>query len=167
MGKLLSELGINWKILIAQLINFGILVAVLRWLLYRPLLELLEKRRKKLEDDADRAERLEQKIKATAIEEEKTLAEARKRGQEILAATEKTGKELKESLTTEAKREAEKMIAAGRQILKEDQNKLRRELKQEIGATVALAIEHSLGDVLNKEIQEKLEKGTIERVKQI
>lgn len=164
MSELFSQLGINWKILIAQLINFGILVAVLRWLLYHPLLGLLEERRKKLEDDANRAEKLEQKIKTTAIEEEKILAEARKRGQELLTTTEKTGKELKESLVAEAKKEAEKMITSGRQTLEEDRNKLRRELKREIGTTVALAIEHSLGDVLDKKVQEKLEKSAIEKI---
>ncbi|MFA6272961.1 MAG: F0F1 ATP synthase subunit B [Candidatus Paceibacterota bacterium] len=164
MSALLSELGINWKILIAQLINFGILVFVLRWLLYRPLLELLEKRRKKIEADAERAVGLEQKIQATTAKEEKILAEARKRGQELLKETEKTGKELKESLVMEAKKEAEKTIAAGRQTIEEDRVKLRRELKQEIGTTVALAIEKSLGDVLDKKVQEKLEKEAISKI---
>ncbi|MEK7081976.1 MAG: hypothetical protein AAB537_02940 [Patescibacteria group bacterium] len=164
MAELFSQLGINWKILVAQLINFGILVAVLRWLLYRPLLELLEKRRKKLETDANRAVALDQKIKVAYEQEEKILTEARKRGQELLAVVEKNGKELKELLLAEAKKEVEKTLAAGRQTLEETRIKLRRELKQEIGATVALAIENSLGDVLDKKVQEKLEKSAIEKI---
>ncbi|HEY4496287.1 MAG TPA: F0F1 ATP synthase subunit B [Candidatus Paceibacterota bacterium] len=164
MSELFSQLGINWKILIAQLINFGILVAILRWLLYQPLLELLEKRRAKLAIDVENSEAISEKLKTTATEEEKIIAEARKRGQELLATTEKAGKELKETLVAEAKKEAEKNIALGRQTLEEARAQMRDELKQEIGATVAMAIEKSLGDVLDKKVQEKLERSALEKI---
>lgn len=164
MGELFSQLGVNWKILIAQLINFGILIFVLRWLLYKPLLGLLAKRQKKLETNAEHSAALEQKIAATTAAEEKILAEARKRGQALLMETEKTGQALKESLLIEAKKEVVKMLAAGQQTLAEERVKLRRELKQEIGAVVTLAIENSLGDVLDDKIQKRLEKETMEKI---
>ena len=45
MQELFSAFGVNWKLLIAQAVNFGIVLVALRYFLYTPVLEMLEKRR--------------------------------------------------------------------------------------------------------------------------
>ncbi len=49
MSTLFSSLGIDWRLFISQGVNFLILLAVLTVLIWRPLLNLLEERRKKIE----------------------------------------------------------------------------------------------------------------------
>ena len=51
MSELFSKLGIDWKLLIAQIINFLVLLFVLYKFAYRPILSMLEKRTKKIEKD--------------------------------------------------------------------------------------------------------------------
>ncbi len=167
MSSLVLALGINWKILITQVINFGILVAILRWLLYKPLLELLEKRRKKLEEDHKNSEEIARRLAETALREEQTLAAARTRGQKLIADAERAAKALKESLVADARKEAAQVIEAGTRALEEDRVKLAADLRKEIGTVMSVAIEKSLGDVLDAKAQQKLETAAVERVKKL
>ena len=56
----LHNLGIDFKVIIAQIINFGILVFTLVHFLYRPILKALDDRKKKISDSLDKAKEIEQ-----------------------------------------------------------------------------------------------------------
>ena len=60
--ELLDKLGIDAKLLAAQMLNFGILLFVLRRFLYKPVLGILEKRRTQLEENDKRARDLQTKL---------------------------------------------------------------------------------------------------------
>ena len=64
MGVLLEQLGINWKLLVSQGVNFFILLTVLALLVYRPLLKTMEERKKKIELGLRGAEEVESRLKA-------------------------------------------------------------------------------------------------------
>lgn len=165
MESLFSELGINWKLLVTQIVNFGILVGILRWLLYKPLLDLLEKRRKKLEEDETRSKAIEAKFETAKAEEELMLKDARQKGQKLLLDAENSAKSLRDTLVRQAQSEAQSVITAGKRALDEDRVKLHQEIRKEIGSVVAVAIEQSLGDVLDKKVQEKLQGDAVEKIK--
>lgn len=62
MAELFATFGINWKLLIIQAVNFGVLLAALSYFLYTPILRLLDERKKHIEkgvkDATDAAEKL-------------------------------------------------------------------------------------------------------------
>jgi len=76
MGVLLEQLGINWKLLVSQGVNFFILLTVLALLVYRPLLKTMEERKKKIELGLRGAEEVESRLKAID-----TVGTAEKEGQ--------------------------------------------------------------------------------------
>jgi len=57
----LSSLGIDLKILLAQLVNFGILIFLLSKFLYKPVLKMLDQRKKKIAESIKKAEEIEKK----------------------------------------------------------------------------------------------------------
>ena len=74
--ELLHKLGIDWRLLIAQLINFSVLLFVLYKFLYHPILNILEKRRKQIEENDIRTKSLEEKLtQVTALYYEKMREE--------------------------------------------------------------------------------------------
>lgn len=68
MEQLFFAFGIDGKLLIAQLINFGVLFVALTWLLYKPVMKTLDERRMKIAQGVEDAEAATQKL-ATADEE--------------------------------------------------------------------------------------------------
>src|SRR3989344_5833992 len=70
MSQVLSVFGIDWRLLLINAVNFGLVLLALWYFLYAPVLKMLEERRKKVSDgvrDAESAKReLVQKGEATA-----------------------------------------------------------------------------------------------------
>jgi F-type H+-transporting ATPase subunit b len=56
MEQLLTQLGIDWHLLISQAVNFFLLLIVLRIFVYKPLLTVLRERREKIENGIIKAE---------------------------------------------------------------------------------------------------------------
>src|SRR3989344_3971688 len=55
-GGLLEQLGINWKLLLSQAVNFFILLMILRFFVYKPLLAVIKKRNEKIKLGLEKAD---------------------------------------------------------------------------------------------------------------
>src|SRR3989337_2314560 len=80
----MESLGIDLKLIIIQIINFGLLLFLLTKFLYKPILRILDERKNKIEESLANAQKIaEEKVK---LEEEKTkeITEAREVGKRII-----------------------------------------------------------------------------------
>src|SRR5437879_12140871 len=102
--------GWNWKLFLAQVVSFCIVAFLLRRFAYKPILAILEDRRRKIEEGQLNAEKIR-----------KQLAEAEKRYQEILAKANADAQrmidETRESSAHLAERKQQEAIAAAEQIV--------------------------------------------------
>lgn len=88
MSDLFAVFGVNWQLLFIQVVNFAVLLGLLTYLLYKPILKVIDERQKKIAEGVKTAEAAERQ-----------LAEA---------------KEVSEGIKGSATREAEAMVAAAR-----------------------------------------------------
>lgn len=154
--ELLSSLGVEWKLLVAQIINFGILVFVLYKLVYKPLLKVLDERAEMVKDAADKSSSIDSKLDEIRALEESTLTEARKRGAEIIKETEVAALALRTKLEKEAMDSAAKVVREAEVRMKSENEKLHAELKLEMKNIVADAIESTVGKYINSDAKHKL-----------
>src|SRR3990167_11261655 len=99
---------IKWYQLLFQIINFGVLVWLLNRFLYRPIINIIEQRNKKIIDSIKAAEdTLKEKTK---IEELKKLAraEAEKEAVKIVESAQKRAGEKAKEIVAEARLEADR-----------------------------------------------------------
>ena len=163
--ELLSNLGIDWRLIIAQLINFTVLMAVLYKFLYKPVLKLLHERTSRIEDGLKNAEVVEKKLReATALYDAK-ISEARAATQKMLEATRKESEALKAELTASAQNEAAKIIEAGRVRLAVEKEKIMHEAEHELSDLVAQATSHVLGQAVTPEIDRRLIDEAVKKVR--
>jgi F-type H+-transporting ATPase subunit b len=93
--EIFAKLGIDWRLLIAQLVNFAVLFAALTFLLYKPLIGVLEKRQKKIADSLKDAERIGQELKSAEAKSLAVLTEARAEAGKVLAAAQEAGEKVR------------------------------------------------------------------------
>src|SRR5213596_4184372 len=102
--------GWNWKLFLSQVVSFAIVAFLLRQFAYKPILAVLEDRRRKIEEGQLNAEKIR-----------KELAEAEKRYQEIVAKANADAQrmidEARESSAHVAERKQQEAITAAEQIL--------------------------------------------------
>ncbi len=139
MEQILDVFAIDWKILIVQMVNFSVLLGVLWYLLYKPLMSLIEKRRAQIIEGVANAERAEAALRdadakkaevmtraaldaealvaaardAAKVKEGELLAEAQVKYERMLRETELKGEEIKREALAKSKDDIAKLIVLG------------------------------------------------------
>lgn len=134
MNQLLTTFGINWQLLIAQAVNFGLLLLILWYFLYRPVLRILDERRKKIAEGVRTAALADQKLEDAKTEGQGIVGQAAREAEGLVAAArtraEARGEEIAKAAEARAqatlKDAAERAEEAKRQALKESEREIAR-----------------------------------------
>jgi len=109
--KFLGNLGIDLKLLIAQMINFGLLLWLLAKFLYKPIIKRIENDERQLGQAEKQKERLAKQQEELEKQKKQQMAETRKKAREIVKEAEDIAKELEERAKKEAEKEKQAVIA--------------------------------------------------------
>ena len=154
--ELLDNLGVDGPKLIAQLINFGIVLLVLWKFAYKPVLEMLETRRQKIAKSMDEAEQIKAELAETQAERDKVMAEANARAEKLIADAKEAAKQVGKAEGERAVKQAEEIIRKARETTEADRERMMSELKAEIGRLVVETTAKVSGKVLTAEDQQRL-----------
>lgn len=141
MEDLVTKLGLDWKLLLAQMINFLILVWVLRRFAYRPIVKLLDERRRKIERGLEDAKQSAIERTVLAQDRERTLHEAQVAAAEVGQQAQRDAEAFRTRARDEAKAEAQAIVAAAEREAKRMQARVVEEAQAELGELVALGVE--------------------------
>jgi F-type H+-transporting ATPase subunit b len=151
----LTKLGIDFKVILAQTINFGILIAILTKLLYRPILKMLDQRRKRIEESLKTAKEIE--VKSAKMEEEMShkRALAKKDAAEIVGDAKVTAEKDREKILISAAEESDRVKKAAREQIELERQAMLDETKKRVGKLALLLVTHSLKQDMGKEFYER------------
>ena len=156
--------GWNWKLFLSQVVSFCIVAFLLRRFAYKPILAVLEDRRRKIEEGQLNAENIR-----------KELAEAEKRYQEIVgkanADAQRMIDEARESATHLSERKQQEAIAAAEQIVAKakeaaalEHERQMQTLKRELGRLVIDTTAKVTGKILTPDDQKRLQEEAARQV---
>lgn len=166
----MEKLGIEPIMLLTQVINFGIIVFILAKFLYKPILTMIEKRKKEIDEGLTLAAQMKVQEEELVREKEKVIEKARLEGQKIINESKSQARVLEEQMLAEAAEEAKIIKEKGKKDVEEEKKRLLEGVGQEV-LTVATAIaKAAVADALSDEkaqmaiIQKKVEKFTKEKI---
>jgi len=140
MQQLLSQLGIDWHLLISQAVNFFLLLVVLRFFVYKPVLKLMNDRRIRIEEGVTKAAEADRRLlEAETLKKEK-IKEGETQAIGILRKTEGEAKELEARMLAEAKKKEADALAGTQAMLRAREEESRRTVEKEAAALVRRAI---------------------------
>lgn len=160
--EILESLGIDWKMLLAQAVNFGILVFVLAKFVLKPLMKSVDQRQAEIKESERNAEKISQQLEEARIAQDSILKEARNKSETILKDAEKSAAALRKGIVEDAKTEAARVVAAGEKKLEEDKRKFFTSMKNDLAEIVALSVEKTVGRYVTPEMEAKLSKEAAE-----
>lgn len=102
MQELFSQLGIDWKLLLSQAVNFGLLLTALRLFAYKPLLALMRERRERIEEGLTKADEADTRLREVDGRVRERIKEAENEGLAMLRRTEEQAKHLEARLMEQA-----------------------------------------------------------------
>lgn len=154
--ELLQKLGIDWRLLVAQIINFAILLTILYLLVYKPILGMLEKRSSAIEKGIRNAKESEEKLQRIAALQEEKLAETQKQVGKILEDAKRDAESVKKEIAARTAQESEDMLRRTRLQMVEEKEKMISDVKKEVAKFIILAASKILEREFSDSDQQRL-----------
>jgi F-type H+-transporting ATPase subunit b len=151
-----ADIGINLPLLVAFIINFVILFALLGLFLYKPVLRMLDERSRRIKESMEQAEATKEQYARAESEVKQMISKAREDGQALVAQASQMGERLKEEAREEARKEAQAIIDRTRGELTEERDKAIDELRGEFVDISIMAAEKVIRETLDKDKHRRL-----------
>ena len=156
----MDNLGIQWKILLAQTISFSIVLFVLWRFAYRPIFSMLEARRQKIAEGMADAEKSNAELAHTEAERKRVLAQAGDQANVLIEEARTAAARVREVETQKAIAAAEQIVSRAREAAAQDHARMLAELKREVGRLVVQTTATVTGKVLTADDQKRLAEET-------
>jgi len=154
--SVLGNLGIDWKLFVAQLANFGIVLFVLTKWVFKPLMKAVEERRGLIEQGLkDAQDSSAAKAKAQS-EYEASVISTRREAARIIEEASASAEKLKGAMLAETKAEIAKVVEEGRARLAGEKERTVREAKKEVAGLVIASTEKVLSEVMDDKARRSL-----------
>jgi F-type H+-transporting ATPase subunit b len=152
----MDKIGINLALLIAQIVNFLVLLAILYFFAYKPILKMLDERARKIKESVDEVQKVKDQAARAEEEFKQKIETAGKQGQEVIARAMRTGEEARQRAQVEAKQEAQVLVEKAREEIKQERNEAISELRQEFADLTIVAAEKVIEKSLDKEAHRQI-----------
>jgi F-type H+-transporting ATPase subunit b len=156
----MSNLGIQWKILLAQTVSFSLVFFVLWRFAYRPIFAMLETRREKIAEGLANAEKIKAELAHTEAERKRILAQAGDQANALIEQARTAAAHVREVETQKAVAAAEQIVVKAHEATAHDHARMLAELKREVGRLVVQTTATVTGKVLTPDDQKRLAEET-------
>jgi F-type H+-transporting ATPase subunit b len=159
-----TQTGFTVQQFIAQCIAVIVLFVVLQKFAWKPVLTILEERRKAIEQSMANAEKIKAELADAEASRIKVIHQANEQAATIVAEAQKAGAALAERLAKEANTQAQDIVRRAHEAAVLDRDKLMAELKQHVGELVIQTTQKVAGKVLTADDQTRLNTETIRQI---
>lgn len=155
-GDIFTALGIDWRLLILQIVAFIILVWLLGKFVYPLLMKAVDQRQADIEAAAKAAKEAQSAATETQEETARLLDDAKKQAADIVATAKLEATEMVSNSESKARATAEKIVADAHDQLQKDVEAAKRELHNETLNLVALTTEKVVRKTHDKKADDAL-----------
>lgn len=152
----LADFGVQPLLLAAQVVNFLILLFILKKFLYKPILKVLETRKNRITLSLKQAEEIEKKLEQTKEQVDKMLAKASLDRQKIIDEANFEANQIIEDTKVRAASMAQKTLEQAEIQIGAEKEKMKWELRKDFSKMVMLVVQKVTGKILNQKGQKQL-----------
>jgi len=151
-----GELGINVSFLLAQLVNFIILLILLRLVAYKPIMKMIDQRSNRIKESMDEVESVKKRAEEADSDAAKRIEEASHEGQKIIKQAMEAGEAAKTKAKQEAREEAQALIEKAKVEIQRERNEAVEELRKEVSDLAIMAAGKVISRTMDKEAHRKV-----------
>jgi F-type H+-transporting ATPase subunit b len=163
-GGPLGTLGVNWKLFLAQLVNFAVVLFVFWKWVVKPLGKTLTDRQNKIESGLKNATHMEEEKQKfdewKVMEMQKVRGEAEK----MLKMATETADKVKQEMVTNAQEQSTKMIEQAKAAIEQEKTQMLKEVRTNVADLVILASEKILRSKLDTKKDHELVRDSVKEI---
>lgn len=154
--QIADQFGVDWWKLLSQMISFSIVVFVLNKYAYKPILDVLAERKKKIAEGLANAEEIKKQLAAAQQQAADILSKANAQAQKAIDEAKVAAKSIGEKEAQRAIMEAEQIVNKAREATQREHTKMLADLKREVARLVIDTTSKVTGKVLSDSDQRRL-----------
>jgi F-type H+-transporting ATPase subunit b len=154
--QILNDFGVDWPKFLAQVILFIVVYSVLSRFAFKPVIDMLEERRRRIEEGQANAEKIKKQLHEAELRYAEMLNKANADAQKLIDDARAGAEAIASRKQQEAITEAERIIAKAREATAVEHDKLLNELKREVSRLVVDTTAKVTGKILTSEDQKRL-----------
>lgn len=164
--EITKQFGIEPILLLAQIVNFLIILFVLKKFFYKPIVKMLDDRRQRIAESLKNADLIEEKLQQTEEKQAKILKEAQEQGEKFIADAQAQANKIIEAAQAEAKASTDQAITAALEQIASEKAQMKKELENETLSLVVAVTRKVLGKNLKAKEKEELTRGAVREMAQ-
>jgi len=157
----LKSLGINLPSLLAQLINFSVLLLILYLLAYKPLLKMLDERRRRIQEGLESAEQAKERLARAEEDVAAQMERSRQEGQALIGQAQQVSARIQEEARQQARTDAEALLARARGEIQLERDSAIAHLRREFADLTITAAEKVINQSLDRQAHRRLIEETL------
>ncbi len=144
MEQIISVFGIDWKLILIQAVNFGLLLFVLHRFLYKPVLAVIDARREKIKRSIEDTLRAEEELGKAEAERIHILHEARVKGDALIEGAKKSAQSEEHVIIKDAHRKASHLLRDAERRIEREREEMVEKTERDVARMAVLAAEKIL-----------------------
>lgn len=162
--EILKNFGIQPTLLLAQIVNFLIILFILKKFFYKPIVKALEDRKKKIEESLVNAQLIEEKLQKTEEQSTQILEQARLDTQNLITQAKQEAQRISDEAAKEARKTIDQALIEAKSQIELQKAQMQRELEKETLSLVADVVKKLLGRTLKDKERRELTEKTISQI---
>jgi len=156
MDKAVEALGLNLPQLIAQVVNFFVLLVILRLVAYKPILKMLDERKQKIAEGLNAAEIARAEAASAQANIQAQLDTARREGQEIVANAQNIATRIQADAREQSAKDREASIERARVEIQQERDRAIADLRGEFADITVRAAEKVINQSLDRQAHQRV-----------
>lgn len=145
---ILDQFDIQPVLLLAQIVNFLIILVVLKKFFYKPIVKMLDDRKNKITESLKNADQISEKLQKTEEKTAEILEKARTQAQEIISEAKTESQRIFDEATKESKEAGEQILARTRLEIAKEKEAMKQEIEKDTMILVTGVVQKVLGKTL-------------------
>ena len=162
--QIAQTFGVDWPHLIAQIISFSIVCVLLQRFAYKPVLKMLEDRRRQIEEGIANTKKIADDLAQAEAHRQEMLTQTNEQITKLIEEARAAAARVKDQETQKAIAAAEQILAKSREAAQQDYARMLADLKRELGRLVVQATTTVTGKILTPEDQRRLNEETAAQI---
>lgn len=163
--EILHDFGFDPKLFAAQIVNFLLILFVMRRFFYKPILEMLHKRQKSIEEGVIKAQEAEKLFEKAAEKEKVILKKAQDEAKKMITEVKEQRNIMLKEAEIDAKKQAETIMKEARDQITYEAKETEKRLAKHIAELSVNILQKSLVGVFSKKEQDIILKNALVQVK--
>jgi len=165
MPEIFEKLGIDYRLIIAQAVNFVLLLVILQRLAYKPVLKMLNDRTEKIDKSLKHAQKIEEELLITEKTKIAEIKKAKEESQRIIKEAQDSAEKKSLEALEKTRTKTKEIVENAKQEIRSEKEKSVAEAKKEIADISILIAKKIIGNSIDEKEQKKIVNEVLLKIK--